>query len=201
MQSSSRAAREGAIQLTTERLQLRELEEGDWPAVLAYQEDPLYLRYYERTERTPAAVQEFVRMQVALQHPRPRIKYQVGVVLRSSGQLIGNCGVRMASSDAHEADIGYELSPKQWGKGYATEAASAIVDFGFTELHLHRVWAWCVADNLGSARVLEKIGMRPEGRLRDKEHFKDRWWDRLLFGMLEDEWRAQRQVRAAGKHG
>ena len=111
-------------------------------------------------------------MQVALQHPRPRIKYQLGVVLRSSGQLIGNCGIRMASAGAHEADIGYELSPKQWGKGYATEAASAIVDFGFTELHLHRVWAWCVADNLGSARVLEKIGMRPEGRLREQRAFQ-----------------------------
>ncbi|MBX0328846.1 GNAT family N-acetyltransferase [Oscillochloris sp. ZM17-4] len=51
-------------------------------------------------------------------------------------------------------------------RGYATEAARAIVAFGFTELLLHRIWSWCIADNLGSARVLEKLGMRPEGRLR-----------------------------------
>jgi ribosomal-protein-alanine N-acetyltransferase len=93
-----------------------------------------------------------------------------------------------------EGDIGYELSPVHWGHGYATEAARAIVRFGFTELHLHRVWSWCIADNVGSARVLEKIGMRREGRLRDKEYFKGSWWDTLFYAILEEEWRGQLQT-------
>ena len=98
----------------------------------------------------------------------------------------------MQSVDAHEADIGYELSPDHRGRDYATEAASAIVDFGFTELHVHHIWSWCLADNAGSARVLQKLGMRLEGRLRDKEYYRGRWWDTLMFAMLEDEWRASR---------
>jgi RimJ/RimL family protein N-acetyltransferase len=69
------------------------------------------------------------------------------------------------------------------------------VRFGFTELGLHRIWSWCIADNLGSAHVLEKVGMRLEGRQRDKEHFKGRWWDRLLYAILQDEWRAQQNDR------
>ena len=97
---------------------------------------------------------------------------------------------KMKSADAHEADIGYELDPPYWGHGYATEAARAIVRFGFTRLRLHRIWSWCIADNVGSARVLEKVGMRREGRLRENAYFKGRWWDTLLYGMLEDEWRA-----------
>ena len=177
------------MEIATGRLILREFEEGDWPAVLAYQRDSLYLRYYEWEDRSPEAVREFVGMFLAQQAAQPRIKFQLAVALKSSGQLIGNCGIRKESAGALEADIGYELSPDHWGHGYATEAARAIVEFGFTSLRVHRIWSWCVADNVGSARVLEKIGMRPEGRLRDKDRYKDRWWDRLLFAILDDEWR------------
>jgi RimJ/RimL family protein N-acetyltransferase len=179
------------MQITTERLILREFKEDDWPAVLAYQSDPLYLRYYEWTDRTPEAVQEFVGMFLAHQQAQPRTKFQLAVTLKGNNQLIGNCGIRMDSPDATEADIGYELAPQYWGKGYATEAARAIVEFGFTELRVHRIWSECVADNVGSAGVLRKVGMQLEGRLRDKQFYKGRWWDTLLFAILDYEWRAR----------
>ena len=182
------------MELITERLILREFNENDWPAVLAYQTNPLYLRYNEWTERTPAAVQEFVQMFLTQQQEQPRIKFQLAIVLKSNHQLIGNCGIRMKSSDAHEADLGYELAPPHWGYGYATEAAGAMVRFGFTELRLHRIWSWCIADNVGSTRVLEKLGMRLEGRLRENETFKGQWWDTLLFAILDYEWQAQQST-------
>jgi RimJ/RimL family protein N-acetyltransferase len=179
------------MQLITERLILREFTEQDWPAVLAYQTDPLYLRYYEWTGRTPEEVQAFVGMFLAHQQAQPRIKFQLAATLKADNQLIGNCGIRMDAPGAHQADIGYELAPQHWGQGYATEAARAIVAFGFDKLRVHRIWSWCVADNVGSARVLEKLGMRLEGRLRENEHYRGRWWDTLMFGLLESEWRAQ----------
>jgi ribosomal-protein-alanine N-acetyltransferase len=174
--------------LTTERLVLREFGESDWPAVLAYQSKPLYSRYYEHTDRTPEAVREFVQMFLTQQEEDPRLRYQLAVVLKATGELIGTCGVRRQSATALEADIGYELDPQHWGCGYATEAARAIVDFGFTWFQLHRIWSWCIADNVGSARVLERLGMRQEGRLRENEYFKGRWWDTLLYAILEHEW-------------
>ncbi len=184
------------MELTTERLILREFTENDWPDVLAYQADPLYLRYYEWTERTPQAVQEFVQMFLHQQQEQPRTKFQLAVTLKSDHHLIGTCGVRMKSADAREGDIGYELDPRYWGQGYATEAARAIVAFGFAELHLHRIWAWCLAENARSVHVLERIGMRAEGRLREKEYFKGRWWDTLLYAILEHEWQAQQKGAA-----
>ena len=98
---------------------------------------------------------------------RPRTKYQLAVTLKSTDQLIGNCGVRLAEEGSQVGDIGYELSPGHWGRGYATEAARAIMAFGFETLHLHRIWAECIAENTRSARVLEKLGMQLEGRLRE----------------------------------
>ena len=95
--------------LTTDRLVLREFRATDWPAVLAYQTDPLYLRYYEWTERTPEDVRGFVQRFMAQQQESPRLKFQLAIVLKATEQLIGNCGIRMGSADAREADIGYEL--------------------------------------------------------------------------------------------
>jgi RimJ/RimL family protein N-acetyltransferase len=183
------------MNLTTDRLILREFDESDWPAVLAYQSDPRYLRYYHWTEQTPEGAQEFVAMFLAQQQQQPRLKFQLALVLKETGQLIGNCGIRLKEAETHEADIGYELSPEHWGRGYATEAAQTIVHFGFTELRLHRIWSWCIAENTASARVLQKLGMRLEGRLRENEYFKGRYWDTLLFGLLDHEWQAQQGGR------
>jgi RimJ/RimL family protein N-acetyltransferase len=175
--------------LTTERLLLREFSQSDWSEVLAYQSNPLYQRYYEAAKKTPEDARQFVQMFLDQQQEDPRLKFQLAVILETTDQLIGTCGIRMQSAAAHEADIGYEVDPDFWGHGYATEAAQAIVQFGFTQLRLHRIWSWCIADNVASARVLEKLGMRQEGRLRENKYFQDRWWDTLLYAILEPEWR------------
>jgi RimJ/RimL family protein N-acetyltransferase len=121
----------------------------------------------------------------------PRIKYQFAITLKSTGQLIGNCGVRRDSPETREGDMGYELDPRFWGKGYATEAAQTVLSFGFSHMHLHRVSAWCIAENVASARVLEKLGMRLQTRTQDHQYFKDQWWDTLSYAISHDEWQMQ----------
>jgi RimJ/RimL family protein N-acetyltransferase len=177
------------VELLTKRLLLREFIWEDWTAVFTYQSNPLYLRYNPWTKRHEADVQAFVQMFIDYQSAQPRTKYQFAVVLWESGQLMGNCGVRKESAEAQIADMGYELDPNYWGKGYATEAATAVLNFGFAELKVHRIGANAVAENTASLRVLEKIGMQYEGRLRENKWMKDRWWDTVLYGILEHEWR------------
>lgn len=176
------------MEITTERLLLREFVEDDWVAVHAYRSDARYQEYYDSSESSLQAAQEFVLSQVTRQLEQPRIKFQLAVVLRSEHKLIGNCGIRKDLAEAQQADIGYELNPQYWGQGYATEAARAILDFGFNHLNVHRIWASCVADNARSRGVLEKLGMRQEGRLREVEFFKGRWWDTLIYAILKDDW-------------
>ena len=183
------------MRITTARLVLREFVADDWPDVLAYQRDPRYLRLYAWTDRTEAEARDFVQMFLDQQADQPRSKFQLAITLSDGGRLIGNCGVRRKAENDWEADIGYELAPERWGRGYATEAALAIVDFGFRELELHRISSWCIADNAASARVLERVGLRLEGRLRENEYFKGRWWDTLLYGLLESEWKAYARDR------
>jgi RimJ/RimL family protein N-acetyltransferase len=174
----------------TERLLLREFVPEDWRAVLAYQSDPRYLHFYPRFRTTELDARSLVARFVAWQHEEPRTKHQLALLLPGEDRLIGNCGLRLPGPEAHQAELGYELSPLYWGQGYATEAARAMVAFGFTHLNLHRIWASCVAENERSARVLERVGLRCEGRLREDQWMKGRWWDTLLYGILEHEWRA-----------
>lgn len=176
------------MQLTTDRLLLREFVEEDWRAVLAYQQNPLYFRYYAQEAQTEQGARAFIKMFLGQQATTPRIKFQLAITLKGNGQLIGNCGIRTKAVDAIEGDIGYELNPDYWGNGYATEAAKTMVHYGFTTLHLHRIWSWCIADNVGSYRVMEKVGLRKEGHLRQNEFYKARYWDTLVYAILEDEW-------------
>ena len=165
--------------------------ENDWREVLNYQSEAQYLKYSPWTYRTAEEVQDFVRGFIECQCEQPRTNCQLAITLRVDGQLIGSCGIRLESTDSRQANIGYEIAPGYWGEGYATEAARAMVAFGFGELHLHRIWARCVAENVASYRVLEKVGMRREWRLREQEWTKGQGWDTLVYGILDHEWRSR----------
>ena len=175
--------------LTTNRLILREFEENDCRAVFEYQSDPAYLRYNPWHYRTELDVRSFVHMFIEWSLEAPRKKYQFAIVLKGEERLIGNCGIRMQTPHAQIADIGYEIDRRYWGQGYATEASLALLALGFNQLQLHRIWAYCIAENTASAHVLEKIGMTYEGRQRESERMKNRWWDTLHYAILEHEWR------------
>ncbi len=111
------------------------------------------------------------------------------MVTLGDGRLIGAAGLDVAE-EACQATLGYCLSARAWGRGYATETARALVGFGFDVLLLHRIQAGCDPENAASARVLEKVGMTLEGRLRDDARIRGEYRDTLVFGILEHEWRA-----------
>ncbi len=175
--------------LQTERLVLREFVPEDWRAVYAYHNDPRYLEFYDWEHRSEQDVKAFVQRFIDQQQESPRIKFQLAIVLPNSNKLIGNVGIRKPNVKAYSAELGYELDPREWNNGYATEAATAMLKFAFEQLRLHRVVARVIANNSNSVRLLEKLGMRQEGHLREDEFFKGRYWDTLVYGMLEDEWR------------
>ena len=187
------------MQIATERLILRDFRDDDWPPMLAYWRDPRYQRYNPDFEDPEQVVRDLVSAFVAQQAEQPRRKWQLAIVDPADGRLIGNCGIRVNDPETREANIGYELDPRHWGRGYATEAARAILAFGFDQLDLHRVWAECVADNTASQRVLEKLGMRREAHFREHQWHKHRWWDTLIYAILDREWRADRTAPAHGR--
>lgn len=174
--------------LRTRRLILREFQADDWRATHAYQADPRYLRFYDRDGMSPADSQALISAFMTWQADRPRYKWQLAITLAATGELIGNVGVRREVPDQPVADLGYELAPRHWGHGYATEAAAAMRDWAFSHFGIVRLHAHCITDNTASYNVLEKLGMCREGLLRDHVYQKGRSWDVLLYGLLREEW-------------
>jgi RimJ/RimL family protein N-acetyltransferase len=174
------------MRIETERLVLRDFVADDLPAYVAIQSDPRWLTHYEWEVRDPRDVEALLGLFLGHQRDEPRTKFQLAITL--DGAVIGSCGIRKDDDAATQADIGYELHADHWGNGYAIEAATAMIGFGFRELGLHRVWSWCYADNERSATVLRRLGMTLEGRRRETQFFKGRWHDELVFGLLETEW-------------
>ncbi|HUG15709.1 MAG TPA: GNAT family N-acetyltransferase [Thermomicrobiales bacterium] len=175
------------MKLETPRLILREFVAADAPVMAAYWHDPRYRRFYPDYDDSDAFVHDLVATFITAQADDPRHRFQLAVTLRDDGRFIGNCGIRINNPELCEANIGYEINPACWSQGLATEAATAILDFGFDELQMRRVWAECVADNIASARVLSKLGMRQEARFVDHQWFRGRWWDTLIFAILDHE--------------
>ena len=99
------------MQLDTERLIMRDYREDDWPIVAAYWADPRYQRFYPVNERQEETVRKLVASFVAAQAEQPRQRWQLALVTRADGRLIGNCGIRVNDPELREANIGYELNP------------------------------------------------------------------------------------------
>jgi [ribosomal protein S5]-alanine N-acetyltransferase len=109
-------------------------------------------------------------------------------------ELCGAIGLNIAEAN-RRAELGYWIGVPFWGKGFATEAAGALVAFGFETLRLHRIFAHYFSGNTASQRVLEKIGMRHEGRFRQHIHKWGRIIDVENYGLLAEEFRAGEPAR------
>lgn len=184
------AGRRGiAVIIETERLILRDFQKSDWKEVHEYSADPEVSYFMEWGPNTKEETLNFVDSAMGGARQKPRRLYELAVILKGEAKLIGACGLRLFVNDAEQADIGYCYNKNYWRKGYGTEACRALVDFAFGKLDLHRVIATCDADNIGSACVLAKSGMRKEAHFRSDKKVKGRWRDTFLFAILKDEWK------------
>ena len=189
--------REGNLMkiLETKRLLLRKFTADDFTAVHRYAsslENVIYMTWGPNSEEHTRA---FISMAIAKAEESPCSNYQYAVVMKKSDRLIGACNLALSGE---EAEVGWILHLDHWKQGYGTEMGRALIDFGFGELSLHRITAHCDAENIGSYRVMEKIGMRREGLFFDaRPPYKasDRKYsDELVYAILKDEWETGKDI-------
>jgi len=117
----------------------------------------------------------------------------LGVEVASLGQVVGDVMLSFTSAEHRSGEIGWVLHPDHSARGYATEAAHAVLHLAFDELGLHRVVARVDARNDPSLRLAARLGMRREAHLVANEWFKGEWSDEMDFALLEEEWEAAHQ--------
>ncbi len=159
------------ITLETERLYLRHFLLSDWDALNEFLADPEVIRFMHFNSWTEEKRHKWLTWCVQnSEQPNPDA-YNWAITLKRSGQLIGWLGIGTASHPtvAGERDFGYALNRQFWGAGYMPEALRAVLRFEFDILKTPRVYAECSLENVASARVMEKVGMRHEGIFRDAD--------------------------------
>ncbi len=172
--------------LKTERLLLRKLQVSDAEALFDYASDPKVARWttwdpHESLDDSKAFLSSVIE---AYQNNKPS---PWGVILKENALLIGTTGFCSYHPKHRRAEVGYALSLKHWGCGYATEALKAVVDFGFSEMKLNKIEGYCRINNTASARVMEKVNMHLEGILRQHIYVKGVFHDMKMYSLIKSE--------------
>lgn len=121
------------------------------------------------------------------ENPKKKQLYPWSIVCKENNKVIGGCGYMNWLPESSRAEVGYMISKKYWNKGYMTEALREVIKFGFEKMGLNRIEALCTPENTASAKVLEKVGMKFEGLLRQYLFFKDKFWDFNMYSILRNE--------------
>ncbi|GAA1406186.1 GNAT family N-acetyltransferase [Catellatospora coxensis] len=176
--------------LRTERLTLRPITLDDLDDVYAWQSRPDVVRWMlgagPRTREQSLASVTAMAAEDALRAEGDCLT----LAAVAEGRVIGTVELVWRSQADHTAELGYVFHPDHGGRGLATEAARALLDWAFGEFGLHRVYARCHAGNEASARLMARLGMRREARHVESYLFRGEWADQLVFAVLDREWRS-----------
>jgi ribosomal-protein-alanine N-acetyltransferase len=166
---------------------LRPLEADDIDAVHSLISKMEVVRHMLLPVCSPEESAKFLRDSIRESPSDPWRSIVRAIVVDPRRAPVGLCGVVILRG-AEEGEIWYLVEPQSWGQGIATAAARHLLDLGFGELGLHRLWATCLPENPASARVLEKVGMRKEGFLVGNLKIHGVWKSSFLYAMLAGEW-------------
>jgi RimJ/RimL family protein N-acetyltransferase len=157
--------------------------------VHSYAADADVVRYVEWGPNTEADSKNFVERVIELGRVSPRVDFELAVISARENELVGAASIHISNALNREGWIGYCLNKRFWGQGIATEAATALIAFGFAQLGLHRIFATVDPANAASARILQKLGMSYEGQLRSHKLVRSSWRNTDMYAVIESDLR------------
>jgi [ribosomal protein S5]-alanine N-acetyltransferase len=180
--------------LQTARLLLRPFDKADTDALFALQSNPQVVRYWDSPPwREHVRAERFIA--ACKQMEEDGTGARLVIETHSDGLFIGWCCLVSWNPDYRSATLGYSLTDKAWGHGFATEASGALLQWAFNALDLNRVQAQTDTRNMASARVLEKLGFKREGELREDCVVEGEVSDSWVYGLLRREWKPLQSLR------
>jgi len=175
--------------LIGERLYLRPLEMADVPTGLRWINDP----EITRTLGIYRPMNEVREREWFENRYKDDKEIVLAIVLKEQDKHIGNIGLHRIDWKERGAELGIMIGERdEWDKGYGTEAIGLLLGYGFERLNLHRIYLRVYTNNPRGIRSYEKAGFRKEGLLRESHFSEGRYWDEIIMGILEEEWRELR---------
>ncbi|MEU9313441.1 GNAT family protein [Streptomyces sp. NPDC048256] len=174
------------ICIASEAVTLREFTRGDADGVLAIIGDDTVTRWLSFDSRDRAQAIAMIEGTINRAQQEPRTEIYLAVTKHDDDRVIGFA--RIGLSGVQAGKLGYAIAATEWGRGYATDAARALITYAFKELGLHRISAAIGPDNTASIAVVERLGFTREGVLRDHVFTSGAWRDSVLLSVLAHEW-------------
>ena len=138
-------------------------------------------------ELTLEKEKKWIRSQAGRRRKKEAIEFIV--LEKLSGSLVGACGLVKINTFSNWAELGFWIAPEYQSKGYVTEASKLVMNYGFKELNLNRIEAFCFTRNTASIKVQEKLGMKREAKLRQRANCNGKYCDVYISSMLKSEWK------------
>jgi [ribosomal protein S5]-alanine N-acetyltransferase len=173
--------------LHTARLIIRPLALADLDALFPIFSDEEATRYWLPTPWRERANSQQWFARVQARHAE-QVAMQFVIIERGSNDVVGICLLFKFDLANRRAEVGYAMTRTHWGRGYAGEATRRLLEFGFGELGLRRIEAEVDPRNLGSVKVLSRLGFEQEGLLRERWDMRGELSDSALFGLLQRDW-------------
>jgi len=188
-------------EILTERLVLRDLEASDAQRIFEYRSHPDVSRFQSWGTQSADVIRLYLRDRSQTEPGRPGSWYQIGIILRSSGELIGDCGFQVLEIEPRQAEVGIALAPEFQGRGYATETLRALLDYLLGALGKDRVFGSVDPRNVRSLRLLQRVGMRKEAHRVKSLWFKGEWVDDAIFAITASEWKSSNRANNTPNRG
>ncbi len=176
------------LNITTERLQIRNLQATDLEDFYIYRSNPEVTKYQGFDVMTIEQATAFIEKNIYKLFGKAGEWVQYGLEDKSTRKIVGDCAIKLDSSDIRIAEIGITISHLAQKNGYAKEAMSGILAFLFDEKQIHRVVETVDAENIASANLMRSLGFRQEGHFIENIFFKGKWGSEFQFAMLKREW-------------
>lgn len=183
-----------ALQIETDQLILRRYQESDLEDILEFSETAdWWLARILPWEANRKSIEEYWEKVKDLDPFGDPKWFDLVIELKSNRKVIGivGYGVTVIDEQHKQGMVGWFLGREYQKKGYATEAARAIISFGFSELGLHRISARTGKDNIPSWKLMERLGMRREAHFRESHTVKGEWRDEFIYAVLAHEWQTR----------
>ncbi|MGP4039751.1 GNAT family N-acetyltransferase [Gracilibacillus sp. D59] len=172
--------------LNTERLHLKRMTTDDAASLFTIWSDPKVTEFMNISNfTTQNQAEEMISFLDQLAQDQKAIRFTI--IEKKTNEIIGSCGYNSLDFDNEKTDIGYEIARDHWGKGYAPEAISSLIQYAFNTLHFHRIEAKVEPENINSIKVLDKLGFTFEGTLRQCEKSKDRFINLNMYSRLKTD--------------
>lgn len=178
------------MEFYTNRLHIRPVKLEDKKPMFKYRSDPETNKYLSLIPESEEDIAEFIQ-KTSCNIDIPGTWFQFVLIEQNSNLLIGDIGIHFLDTDSEnsQVEIGYTLDKQFHGKGYATEALTAVIDFLITGLHKKRITASIDPTNVDSIRLIERLGFRKEAHLEKSLFFQGKWVDDVIYALSANEWK------------